>query len=170
MLEPAQKIPRSRGSILRSDSGTNSIPRCSTANFVLSPSPMIMPAPLRSDSAPKPAQVLRERRRSDHPGQQSVPSDARALGAERRWHSSAARSAANFSPTGRRRTRKKDRADAHERVLGNLRATEARPEVEPFPKHNHAWIRREATNALTRIDRPSIPKRTSLKELSAIAM
>ena len=28
----------------------------------------------------------------------------------------------------------KDRADAHERALGDLRATEARPQVEPFPR------------------------------------
>jgi hypothetical protein len=36
-LDPPQKTPSWRGVMVRSDSGTNSIPRCSTANARLSP-------------------------------------------------------------------------------------------------------------------------------------
>ena len=37
-------------------------------------------------------------------------------------------------------------------ALGKLRARQARPQIEPFLKHEKAWIRTEARKALKRID------------------
>jgi HEAT repeat protein len=37
-------------------------------------------------------------------------------------------------------------------ALGDLRATEARPEIEPFLEHEESWIRQEAKKALRKLD------------------
>lgn len=46
------------------------------------------------------------------------------------------------------------------RALGRLRATEALPRLEALRAHPDVWLRKEATKAIARIDKPPITPRT----------